>query len=322
MLASGAYFCYNEIMLDIYYKTTKIKKLSRLNTVREGVWIHINKANEYDLVKISKLTGLAYLDLQDSLDPHELPRIERIGENIIVFVRIPKVQADSKDLMHTDLLSIIITKQFFITISASENKTIKNILKKKIDVATTQRGKLLVYLLLIISHEFTRSIKEVRNSVLSQERNINKIKNTDIVELIRNEEILNQHISALIPMKNVFETISDGKYIHLYKEDENLFEDLIISIRQSTDLCQVNIKSIKALRDSYQIIFTNKLNKVIQFLTAFTIIMTIPTIVASLYGMNVRLPLADSPFAFFYVLLISIIVSLVFLFTFYKKRWL
>jgi magnesium transporter len=309
-------------MLEIYYKTTKVKKQVKLKKIRDGAWIDIKKANETDLKKLIDITGLSYLDLQDSLDPHELSRIERIGDNTIIFVRSPKQYHDASDLIHTDLLTIVITSQYFITISASENKIIKNMLKQKIDIATTQRGKLLVYLLLKISHEFTHSIKEVRNNVLSQERNINKIKNSDIINLIHSEEILNQHISALIPMKNVFESISSGKYIHLYSEDESLFEDLIISIRQSTDLCQVNIKSIKTLRDSYQIIFTNKLNKVIQFLAAFTIIMTIPTIVASLYGMNVNLPLSGSPFAFFYVLLISIGISLIFLFIFYKKKWL
>lgn len=309
-------------MLEIYYKTTKVKKQSKLKKIRDGVWIDVKRANEIDLNKIADITGLNFLDLQDSLDPHELPRIERAGSNVIIFIRSPRKHYDQSDLMHTDLLTIIITNQYFITISATESYTVKKMLKQKIDIATTQRSKLLVYLLLNISHEFTRSIKDVRNNVLSQERNINKIKNSDIVNLIRSEEILNQHISALIPMKNVFENIVGGKYVHLYNEDHDLFEDLIISIRQSADLCQVNIKSIKTLRDSYQIIFTNKLNKVMQFLTAFTIIMTIPTIVSSLYGMNVKLPLAGSPFSFFYVLIISVVISALFLFTFYKKRWL
>ncbi len=309
-------------MIDFYYKTAKIKKLSRIKKIRDGVWIDVKKANEDDLKKISEITGLSYLDLQDVLDPHELPRLERIDGNVILFVRSPKTTTEVVAFTHTNLLTIIITSQYFITISPTENKVLKDILKERIDVATTQRGKLLVYLLLGISHEFTKRIKEVRHQVSSKERNIDKINNKEILELIRIEEVLNQHISALIPMKSVFENITGGKYIYLYREDEGLFEDLIISIRQSVDLCQVNIKSIKALRDSYQIIFTNRLNKVIQFLTAFTIIMTIPTIVASLYGMNVRLPLGESPFAFGYVLLISIALSGLFLFTFYKKKWL
>ena len=97
---------------------------------------------------------------------------------------------------------------------------------------------------------------------------------------------------------------------------------MIISINQSVDLCDVSIKSIQSLRDSYQIIFTNRLNKVIKFLTAFTIIMTIPTIIASVYGMNVKLPLADNPLAFIYILIIGFVISLFFFILFAKKKWM
>ena len=114
-------------MLEIYYKTTKVKKQVKLKKIRDGAWIDIKKANETDLKKLIDITGLSYLDLQDSLDPHELSRIERIGDNTIIFVRSPKQYHDASDLIHTDLLTIVITSQYFITISASENKIIKNI---------------------------------------------------------------------------------------------------------------------------------------------------------------------------------------------------
>ena len=97
---------------------------------------------------------------------------------------------------------------------------------------------------------------------------------------------------------------------------------MIISINQSVDLCDVSIKSIQSLRDSYQIIFTNRLNKVMKFLTAFTIIMTIPTIIASVYGMNVKLPMASNPLAFIYVLIIGFVISLFFFILFVKKKWM
>jgi magnesium transporter len=113
-----------------------------------------------------------------------------------------------------------------------------------------------------------------------------------------------------------------SSYLKFYREDQDLFDDMLNSIRQSVDICQVNLKSIKSLRESYQILFTNRLNKIIQFLTAFTIVMTIPTIIASLYGMNVELPLAGSKFAFLYVLFFSSFGIAAFLFLFYKKKWL
>jgi len=165
-------------------------------------------------------------------------------------------------------------------------------------------------------------VREVNNLVASQKKKIENITDSDINELIRYEDLLNQYMSALIPVRNVFEAMLNGNYFKLEEEDSDLLNDMVISIRQSTEVCQVNLKSIKSLRDSYQILFTNKLNRTIQFLTAFTIIMTIPTIVASLFGMNVTLPFATDHFAFIYVLGISFVAVIVFLFIFYKKKWL
>jgi len=148
------------------------------------------------------------------------------------------------------------------------------------------------------------------------------VESLDIIDLIKNEEILNQYISALVPMKNVFEAIASGGYIHLFSDDADLLEDMIISIKQSTDICTVDVKSIKSLRESYQIIFTNRLNKTIRLLTSFTVVLTVPMIIASIYGMNISLPLEDNPLAFSYILIFTFLASLFFLLLFYVKKWL
>lgn len=309
-------------MLKIYFKSTKSKRLSKIKNIREGVWININDAEHNDLEKVAKLTGLGLLDLQDTLDLQELPRIERNKKSLILFVRTPIDKNGDHHFIHTVPLSVIIDDKYFITISAERNSIIKEIQKDRLSIATTQRGKLLVFLLLKVSQSFTKKVKEISYDVLSKKKQIENIKNSDIGELIKHEDTLNQYISALIPMRNVFENLVSGGYFRFYQEDQDLFDDMVNSIRQSVDICQVNLKSIKSLRESYQVVFTNRLNKVIQFLTAFTIIMTIPTIIASLYGMNVKLPLSDSPFAFVYVLLFSLLGVILFFILFYKKKWL
>jgi len=308
-------------MLDIYYKTTKDKDFKESKSVRDGVWINVNNAQKEDLEKIVKLTSLDYADLQDALDPYELPRIERHEDSVIIFVRNPRVKI-KEEFLYTQPLTIIITNKYFITISISKNEILEDILSKKINLATTQRARLLIHIFLLIAQKFTKEIKAVKNNVLSQQKHIRNIESSDIVKLIENEEILNQYTSALSPMRNVFKTITKGKYIYLYEYDEDSLQDMIISINQSVDLCDVSIKSIQSLRDSYQIIFTNRLNKVIKFLTSFTIIMTIPTIVASIYGMNVNLPLSQNPFAFWYIMIIAFGISLVFVYIFFRKKWL
>jgi magnesium transporter len=93
-------------------------------------------------------------------------------------------------------------------------------------------------------------------------------------------------------------------------------------MRQSEDVCRVNIKSIRSLRDSYHIIFTNDVNRTIKLLTALTIIFSIPTIIASLYGMNVALPLQAKPYAFALILGFTAIASFLAIFWFKRRRWL
>ena len=148
------------------------------------------------------------------------------------------------------------------------------------------------------------------------------VDNNAIVMLTKNEEKLNQYLSSLVPMKILLESITSGRHVNLYEKDQDLLEDLLIAIRQSEDLCRVNVKSIRSLRDSYQILFTNDMNKTIKLLTAITIIFTIPTIVASLYGMNVRLPLASETHAFWVILILTFLFCVFSVWVFVRKKWL
>ena len=139
--------------------------------------------------------------------------------------------------------------------------------------------------------------------------------------LTKNEEILNQYLTSIVPMRNLFQTMASGRYVNLYEKDLDLLEDLMIAMKQSEDICRVNIKSIRSLRDSYHIIFTNNVNRTIKLLTALTIIFSIPTIIASLYGMNVPLPFQTKPYAFILILGITAVASALAITWFKSKRW-
>jgi magnesium transporter len=120
----------------------------------------------------------------------------------------------------------------------------------------------------------------------------------------------------------VLEAITSGKYTNLYEKDHELLDDLLNAVRQSEDLCSISLKSIRSLRDSYQIIFTNNLHKTIKLLTALTILFNIPTMIASLYGMNVELPLSHHPWAFMYIMGATLMLVTLAVLYFQRKRWL
>ena len=299
--------------------TIRDRQFKRISDYRVGTWIHVDNANIQDLNKLSELTNIQLTDLYDSLDTHEIPRIEQKKDNIIIFTRHP---SDEVSGMHTATIAIILTKSFIITISPFESKFIDSVLESQINLATTQKSKMLLFILLKITQNFTLRIKEVTYSVIEQEKKMKNIDNNTIVMLTKNEEKLNQYLSSLVPIKNLLETITAGRFVALYEKDQDLLEDLLIASKQSEDLCRVNMNSIKSLRDAYQILFTNDLNKTIKLLTAITIIVTIPTIIASIYGMNVKLPLASQSNAFTFILIITFVLCIIAVWIFIRKKWL
>jgi magnesium transporter len=307
-------------MKEIFFKDVKQENMEKIDSLRDGCWINVENATIEDLEYITQITNLHFVDIDDALDLYELPRIEREKDNVIIFIR--DTQGQDKEDIYTTPLTVIINKKYIITISPTTNKTIRSIIDDNLSFSTTQKSKFLIHLLLLISKNFTKGIKGIKNNVLNQKKELKKIKGLDIVKLIESEEILNQYISALAPMNIVIEAIAKGGYIHLYSFDDDLLEDMIISIRQSVDNCTISVKSIKNLRDSYQAIFTNNLNNTIRLLTSLTVILTVPTIIGSLFGMNVNLPFADSNFAFLLVVLLIVAISSLLYYIFKVKDWM
>ena len=307
-------------MLLFYTKNDIDDDFVRIENPDPGCWIHVENATLDDVRYVASLIKLDQSDLQDSLDKYEIPRIEKIDDIIVVFARHPIVKRESG--LFTLTFTIILSKDYFVTISPNSSSLVENFLSQKPKIAINQSSKFLLYILLKITQSFTANIKRIRTSVLKQEKEIDHIESEDITNLTLNEENLNQYLASLIPLRSVLESITTGKYFALHEKEQDLLEDLLNASVQSEDLCSTNLRSIRSLRDSYQIIFTNQLNKTIRLLTALTIILSLPTMVASLYGMNVNLPFSSSPLSFMFILLFIIVIGSVAYFIFQRKKWL
>lgn len=305
-------------MIQIFRKTIKGKRFQELKELKSGAWIDVSEATTEEIKMVADLAELDFEDVDDVMDDYEIPRIEKHEKSTVIFVRSP---APSNRLMETDVLMIVLTEKYLVTISTRKNPFIRNVLKNKKLPPTTEHGRFLGYLLLKITQAYTRKIKQLSDEAMYKKSDLMSVKSNDIVELTESEATLNQYLSALVPMRGVYEALLKGKHMVLRDEDNDLFEDLLNSVNQSVEVCSNRIGGIGALRDTYQIIFTNDLNKTIKFLTSFTILLTIPTIVASIYGMNVNLPMGNHPLAFWFLMVLVIFVSLILLAWFRKKKW-
>lgn len=306
-------------MIDIYIKTDKDNEFNRIPEFRPGCFIYAKQANLEDLEKIDQLVQREIGDIHSSIDKYEVPRIEKHEENLLLFSRHPGEQEVG---LHTEPLTLILTQDYLIAISPYSNPIIDHMLLQNLTISTNDRSQLLLYILNRISNQFANSIKQVRHSILLHEQPARMIDSNAIIEQTKNEEILNQYLTALVSMRNLLATINTHHYLDLSEKDRDVLQDILFAINQSEELCRVNVKSIRSLRDSYQIIFTNDVSKTIKRLTAITIIISIPTMIASIYGMNILLPMRNNPNAFIIIVACAVISCILATILFVKNRWL
>jgi len=301
------------------YKSIRDTTFQIQDKMRIGCWVDVPNAGIRELKTLSKAFAIELDDLKDSLDVYEMMRVERYHNHVFLFVRYP---VDSRRTGYTGIFTMVLTKEVIITISPFTAPIFQDIYENNAPLTTTQKSKFVLQTLLRIVQSYTKWVKRVQSDVFKSRVDADSISSEDILALTKSEEILHHYQAALVPFRNTLGHLSSGKFIDLYEEDRDLLNDLLLAIQQCEEICSVNLKSIRGLRDCYQTIFTNNVNKTMKLLTAFTIIFMIPTLISSMYGMNVELPFASRPHAFLEILSMSFVFSFCGFLLFYWRRWL
>lgn len=308
-------------MIEIFQRTIRNKKLTKVSKPEKGTWVFVTDPEEKDLEYLKDKFKISSDILEDWQDENELPHIDKEikGEYIYIITRLPVIKAQR--LIGSNLL-LIITKSHIITVVNKGTGFFDSFLNEQRKFYTTQKTNFVLQILSSVINKYDRYIKQLVKDIKTKRINLYKLQNKDIVHLVQYEEILNDFISSFVPLINVLQKVLTGKYLTIFEQDKDLIDDLLIDSEQTLQLGKSSIKSITNIREAYSTILSNNLNKVMKFLTAITIIFMIPNIIAGFYGMNVKLPLAESSFAFYYLIGISIIFVIFITLLFYRKKWM
>ncbi len=308
-------------MIEILYSTNHNPAIQRLEKSKAGTWVNVVEPTEEELQTLASTYNLDEDLLVDATDIYETPRIEQEGGDTYIFSRYCYPQG--RDIA-TEPLLIIYTKSHIFTITRIKSTVLERLTSGIEPVATTQKTKTLLQILAAINFSYERNMYSVNKLLLSLRSKLSKsdIKNEYFIEFIDIEENLNEYLTALQPQAVMFRNLLNGRFLPLYEQDKDLVEDLSLSTNELIDLIKSRLKTISNIRDAYSTIMANNLNRIFKRLTSIGIFMAVPTIIASLYGMNVTLPNDSSPFAFWEILLtISVITGLV-VYIFKKLKWL
>jgi len=307
-------------MITHYFKTVQDAELRVLDTIRNGVWTHVVAPSDDELAALGRDFALDEAILEDSKDFFEVPRMERSGGVSYFFTRYPYDEKDED--IDTAPLLIVIGESFVITIAKRPVPQFAPFVNGKVSVVTTQKTKLFINLIGAVTAAFELELVRLRRIVHRNRLKLGRIGPKEIQRLVNYENGLNNMIAALVPTNTWLNQVTNGNFIQLYNEDVELMEDVVIANNQLIESSRSVMKTIQNVRSASEAIMTSRLNATIQTLTIITIILTIPTVVSSLYGMNVPLPFSGDPLAFWLILVaIMALVSGV-VYAFKRSEWL
>jgi len=307
-------------MITHYFKTIKDTELKSVDTIRSGVWTHVVAPSDEEVATIVSDYALDEGILEDARDFFEVPRMERGKGVTYFFTRYPfdEKQEDSG----TAPLLIVMGESFLLTVSVRQVPQFEQFINGTESITTTQKAKFFIQIMDSITTSYEKELVRFRKLVQRDRAHLRRIGSREIERLVNFENDLNDMITALVPTNTWLQQVTTGNYMQLYNEDVELMHDLMIANSQLVDSARSVLKTIQNIRTATEAILTNKLNMTIRTLTALTIILTVPTIVASLYGMNVPLPLGGHQYAFWMVLGFIATTVLTVVLVFKHHKWL
>jgi magnesium transporter len=309
-------------MISIYHSTSVNPAVAKLEKAKKGSWVHVSAPSDDELAALCHQYGLNNDLLRDAMDLYESPRVEEEDGSVYVYMRY--YHENNGVVNATEPLLIIYTKELVVTVTRTDSQVLAGLLAGRRAVVTTQRTKLVLEIIQSVNASYQRYVTRLTRRVLSVR---SKLRSTDIdsetlLGFIETEDDLNEFASALEPQAAMLRNLLSGKYIRLYEEDKDLVEDALFVTSEVTDIVKSRIKTIRAIRQSFDAVAASELNKTFRRLTSISIFLMIPTVFSGIYGMNVQLPFADDAHTFSAIFGLVILSSMLLVLVFRKKRWL
>lgn len=304
-------------MISIYkHQDENSTTLQKLEAIEPGCWINIVAPSDQELLLVAKKTGVPLEFLRAALDEEETSRIDLEDNNMLFVVDIPFTEMEANSLTYdTYPLAIIHTEKEIITVCLKNSKILTDFIEGKVkSFFTFKRSRFILQVLYKISTYYLLYLRQIDKKSLMIERKLHKsMKNKELIQLLSLEKSLVYFSTSLKSNEITLEKMLKLEIMQKYPEDKDVLEDVIIENKQAIEMANIYSNILSGTMDAFASVISNNLNIVMKFLASTTIVMSIPTMISGLFGMNVMVPWnADlTPFGFWYILGLIGIVSVI-----------
>ena len=293
--------------------------------MQPGCWIALTNPTASEIIDIADTYQIDPDHLRAPLDEEERSRIEVEDEYTLILVDIPSIEErNGKDWFVTIPLAIITTKDVLITVCLEETPVLTSFMDGRVrDFHTFMKTRFILQILYKNATQFLQYLRIIDKKSEVIERKLHQSqKNEELIELLELEKSLVYLTTSLRSNEVVLEKLLRIEKIKKYPEDTDLLEDVIVENKQAIEMANIYSGILSGTMDAFASVISNNLNIVMKFLATVTIVLSIPTMIASFYGMNVNshgMPFADSPYGFAIVLGLTLLLSLFVAYIFNKK---
>ena len=318
-------------MIKMYNTNIETNITEETKEFKKGNWINMIAPTEEEIKMVCKKLKIQEDFIRYPLDFEEKARIdmEEDDNTILFIVDVPIIEKENNEQVYSTmpLGMIVVRDDYFITVSLKQNRVISELekTKQKNNIITYKKSRMILQVFYKNAELYLKYLKKINKETEIAESVLkNSLKNKELLKMLSLEKSLVYFTTSLKSNEVVMEKTLRGKIIKLYEEDEDILEDAIIENKQAIEMAKIYSDILNGTMDAYASIISNNLNGVMKFLTSITIILAIPTMIASYWGMNIEVPMqfSNSPWAFYLVVAFSVILGIIAMIWLKKKDML
>ena len=302
-------------MIAMYKTDDRI--IREIEAYEPGAWINLTAPTLEECADISEQFGMDIADVRAALDDEESSRISIEDTYTLVLVDIPSAEVRNNRHSYTTIpLGILMTEEVVITVCAEETAVLRTFVEQRVREFSTKKQMRFTYQILynacMVYQSLLRSIDHKRTEI--EERIDQNTEDVDLIDLHELESNLVYFATSLRANGVVLDRLSRYGNLRKYNEDLELLEDVVIENKQAIEMTQIYRDIIKGTRELMSTVINNRLNNAMKYLAAITIVMSIPTIISGLWGMNVSgkwMPLSNTPFGFGILCMVTLAICIV-----------
>lgn len=310
-------------MLSIYNTDLETNKFEKIKEFRPGSWINLVNPTAEEIATVCSNLNIEDEFIKYPLDYEEQARIDIEDDMTLFVIDVPIIEEskEGKNYSTMPLGLIVVRDQYFISVSLKKNRIIDAFEKGRVkEMYTYKKTRFLIQILYLNASYYLNDLKKINKEAENTVNGLKQsMKNQDLIQLLNLENSLVYITTSLKANEIVMEKTARGKILKSYEEDDEILEDAIIENRQAIEMSKIYSEVLNGTMDAYASIISNNLNVVMKLLASITIVLSLPTLIASIWGMNVPLPFATNPYGFSIVCGISILISVI-AFIWLKKK--